>query len=137
MLSMPPLIGHSASCGWKARAPMTARHETAATMASVLTSVQACDVRRDADPRPVALLPVVGVATASVDAVQRRVAGGRVDDRDVAENPDADVLALEAPQRFRAGGPLEELRLAQDFAGRRGRLEIVGEQLPEALDVAL
>src|SRR5580765_7388397 len=93
-------------------------------------------MRGDADPGPVALLPVVGIPAASLLTVDGSVDRRRVDDRDVPENANPDVFAGEPIERPRSGGAGQELCLVQELAGRSRTLEVVGKQLPEALDVA-
>src|SRR5262245_41434539 len=50
------------------------------------------DVGRNALPAPVAPLPIIGVTAAALSPVGLLVAGGGVDDGEVAENPDHDVV---------------------------------------------
>src|SRR5262245_15274664 len=50
------------------------------------------DVGRNALPAPVAPLPIVGVTAAALSPIGLLVAGGRVDDGEVAEDPDHDVV---------------------------------------------
>src|ERR1700681_4319253 len=93
-------------------------------------------MRGDADPGPVPLLPVVGVAAAPLLPGDGRIRRRRMDDRDVAEDPDPDVFTRQPLERPRSGRAREELCLVEDFAGRRRALEVVRQQLAETLDVA-
>src|SRR4051812_7108631 len=83
----------------------------------------------DAEPAPVAPRPDVGVAAGARPAVGLRVSESGMDDRDVAEDADAQVQRLEIDARVRPRHPGEELAALADRAVGVAAQEIGSEVL--------
>jgi hypothetical protein len=94
-------------------------------------------MRRDCEPSPAPLRPHIGIAAVPLRAVGRLVARPRVDDRDIAEEADADVVDGEAADRHRPRGLCQELLAVDERAVGVGAEEIPGQDLVEAAHVAV
>src|SRR5262245_28351849 len=96
-----------------------------------------CHVRRDGEPFAVLPRPAIGIAAMGLLAVRRGVAGGGMDDGEVAKDADLDILRLQIPDLHRDRRLLEERGAVDQRLVGIGTVEIRRQDFIEALDVAL
>src|SRR3954447_16081840 len=95
------------------------------------------DMRGNASPLAVLARPDVGVAAGALLSVGSRVAGAGVDDRDIAENPDLDVMRRQIRDSDRLRGLGQKAGAVQQRAVRVRATEVGGQDLLEAADIAV
>src|SRR6266508_1094902 len=93
------------------------------------------DVGGDGEPAALAARPDVRVSARSRSAVRQRVRRPRMDDRDVADEPHADVVRLVTRDRDRARRLGQESRPIDERAVRVAAQEVLREDFVEPVDV--
>src|ERR1700712_1831395 len=94
-------------------------------------------MRRHGKPSRAATGPHIGIAPLSLFAVRGVVAGAGVNDGNIAEQADPDILRDKEADRHRLCCLCQELSLVEKRAVRVRAQEIVGQNVLEALYVAL